>query len=129
MKEYQPKKNNRYHLPNNLYMRTLYLIRDYDRMKEVYVNLPWESPEPPDGQPRGGVGGKPTEVKGVRRAVLFAELEAIEQATMIIPEEYRKEVFLNVKNKEPYPIYANYSTWRRYRQKFIYQVAKNMNWI
>ena len=33
MKEYQRKRNNPYQLPHNVYMRVLYHIRDYERMK------------------------------------------------------------------------------------------------
>lgn len=129
MKEYQPKKNNKHQLPDNLYMRTVYLIRDYDRLKMEYESLPWESPDPLDGMPSGTKTSNPTEDKGLRMATIFGELKAIEQARFRIPEEYRQEVFENVKNKEPYPIGASYATWRRYRQQYIYQVAKNMRWV
>lgn len=129
MKEYQPKKNNPYYLPTTLYMRAVYLIRDYDRLKQEYENLPWESPKPLDGQPRGTGIANPTEQKAIRRAVMLDEMKAIEQAERVIPEEYRRQVFENTKDKKPYPMGASYSTWRRYRQKFIWQVAKNMCWI
>ena len=34
MRNYQAKNNNPYRLPHNLYMRMLYLIKDYERLKE-----------------------------------------------------------------------------------------------
>ena len=34
-REYQKNKNNPYLLPHNLYMRVLYIVRDYDRIKAI----------------------------------------------------------------------------------------------
>lgn len=130
MRDYQPTKTP-YWLPRELYMMTLYLIRDYDRLRYEYEAQADRSPPPRDGQPRGTGTVDPTE-----RAVLcmmssrFDKLRAIEQAMLILPDEYRQAVFENVCHREPYPIQgASYATWRRWRQRYIYQVAKNMFWI
>ena len=39
MRDYQAVTNNPYLLPHHLYMRTLYIIRDYDRLKEKAEKL------------------------------------------------------------------------------------------
>ena len=56
MRNYQPKKNNPYILPSNLYMRMLYLVRDYNRLKEEYANIIHEMPHN-DGMPKGNMTG------------------------------------------------------------------------
>ena len=53
------KKNNPYILPSNLYMRMLYLVRDYNRLKEEYANIIHEMPHN-DGMPKGNMTGDPT---------------------------------------------------------------------
>lgn len=34
MRDYQRRKNNKYYLPKSVYHRTLWVIRDYERMKK-----------------------------------------------------------------------------------------------
>lgn len=45
MRDYQPKKQNPYHLPHTLYRRVLALVRDYPRMVQVREAIIYESPE------------------------------------------------------------------------------------
>lgn len=116
-------------MPEDLYRHTLWMIKGYDRMKEEYDNAIWDSPEPPDGQPRGGNTGDPTSREGMKRAELFRKLQAIEQAKISIPNDYREGVWNNVLYKVPYPEGAHRKTWWRYKVAFIKSVARNMYWI
>jgi hypothetical protein len=116
-------------LPKSLYKRTLALIRDYYRMETEHDNIGDESPPPPDGMPRGSGTGNPTERDGIRRAVLKSEIDAIDTAREMIPEEYRDGVWFNIVGDMRYPENADRVTYSRYKQRFIYQVAKNMFWI
>lgn len=116
-------------IPEELYRQTLFMIKDYDRMKEEYDNAIWDSPEPPDGQPRGSNAGDPTSREGLKRAELFRKLQAIEQAKLSLPEEYREGVWNNVLYKTPYPKSAHRKTWWQYKTAFILRVARNMYWI
>ena len=116
-------------IPEELYRQTLFMIKDYDRMKEEYDNAIWDSPEPPDGQPRGSNAGDPTSREGLKRAELFRKLQAIEQAKLSLPEEYRDGVWNNVLYKTPYPKSAHRKTWWQYKTAFILRVARNMYWI
>lgn len=126
-KVYQPMKNNRYYLPKNLYMRTVYLIRDYIRLKEEYDDMLDESFS---GE---GLGGStisdPTPVRAAKVYECARCIRAITDALSVIPEDYRSGVFENIVFGERYPDYAAVSTWSRNRSRFIYEVARNMNWI
>ena len=97
MRNYQPQKNNPYKLPHNLYMRMLYLIRDYDRMKTS--------------------SGSHT------------ELDAVDHALHSIPKEYRLGVWNNVCYRTPYPADAGEATYKRWRCRFIYNLAKELHKI
>lgn len=128
MREYQRKRNNPYRLPHNLYMRALYMIRDYDRIKADRQDVFFASPAS-DGQPRGNSITSTTENKAVRLARLSEECEAVERALNHIPTEYRKGVFDNICYGSSYPSAADYSTYARWRQRFIYWVAAHMGQI
>ena len=120
---------NKYQLPGTVRMRTLWLIRDYDRMKAEYYSLLENGNGPPDGQPRGSTTGNPTERTGMKRADLARNLEAIEQALSTVPEEYRRGVWNNIVYRARYPMDAGQATYRRWRARFLYRTAKNMNFI
>ena len=128
MKEYQTEKS-KYNLPRNVYMRTLYLIRDYDRLKRLRQEILYSSPPPPDGQPGCKGGSDSTADKAIQIADVSKECEAIEQAILCIPDEYRKGVVNNVMYQIRYPDTAHYMTWAKYRSRFIQNVAKNMRYI
>lgn len=128
MREYQRKRNNPYRLPHNLYMRALYMIRDYDRIKADRQEIYYASAVG-DGMPRGNAITSVTENKAVRLARLGEECDAVEKALNHIPPEYRKGVFDNICYGAAYPITADYSTYSRWRQRFIYWVAANLGQI
>ena len=141
-KEYQRAKNNPYLLPHNLYMRVLYIIRDYDRLKEEYQAILHSSPTPriesgydrngrfsAELMPKSGEAADPTEDKGMRLALISDELHAVEQALMMIPAEYRHGVKQNVMYGGWFPQDADGRTYRRWKQRFIYQVAKGMKLV
>ncbi len=127
-RHYQRTKNNPYSLPHNLYMRVLYVIRDYDRMKEEQRNLLHPaSPEALILSARGKPGD-PTASKAVKLAMMSRETEAIDGAMRKIPEEYRRGVWRNVVLACPFPLDADTSTYSRWRQRFIYHVAQQLEY-
>lgn len=128
-REYQRTKNNPYLLPHNLYMRVLYIIKDYDRLKDEYHAILDSSSAPPDGMPKGSGTSSPTEDKGIKLALISDELHAIEQALMTVPEEYRHGVKQNVLYGAWYPQGGTVRTYQRWKQRFVYHVAKRMNYI
>ena len=129
-RNYQRTKNNPYLLPHNLYVRTLYIIKDYDRLRNEIAGVVEASPQPPDGLP-GSTGGhiSATETKGIKIASMGEELHAIETALQTIPEFYREGVKKNIMYGTRYPLGADFRTFQRYKQRFVFEVAKNLNFI
>ncbi len=125
MSEYQ-RKESRYILPRNLYMATLYQIRDYYRMKQEAEAALTASPEPPDGQPRGTAIGNTVESAAIRREKYVLMVKIVDEALEEIPEEYRRGVWRNIMNGEPYPDDASRNTYGNHKSRFIYEVAKKI---
>lgn len=116
MRNYQSKKKNPYLLPHNVYMQTLYLIRDYERLKEEYSQLM---------NPSTTMSKQSKKIRGV----ICQKIDAIENAAKEIPEYYQKGVWNNVLYGYRYPINADIRTWQTYKQRFIYYTAQNMQYV
>ncbi|MBO5163231.1 MAG: hypothetical protein J6B75_02130 [Ruminococcus sp.] len=125
MRDYQRKKNNSYKLPHNLYMRMLYLVRDYERIKSQRADILHSTPVN-DGQPHTSLSN-PTEIKGIKLAMLDNECSAIEKALDDIPQEYRKGIIDNICYGSPYPYTAHRNTYSYWRTRLLNMVAKNLN--
>jgi hypothetical protein len=123
MRNYQPKKKNPYQLPHNVYMQCLYAVRDYDRLKEEMRDILHSSPGAPDGMPRGSGISDSTVNKAIRREALQQRCDAIEEALVAIPAEYRKGV-MALTMDETCPMDASPETYRRWRRRFLYEVAQ-----
>lgn len=126
--DYQRKKNNKYFLPKTLYRRVLAVIRDYDRVKGEVDNILFGTPDK-DIVSFGGIPGKPTEEAAIRLAQYENDLEAIDKALELIPQEYKKAVFRNIVYGERFPDVAHYNTWLKWRQRFIYYCAQNLKLV
>lgn len=127
MRDYQPTRNNPYYLPKTLYKRVLSTVRDYDRMRREYLELLHSSGRPADGQPRGNEPGNPTADRVQRLDKLWGELHAIEQALMVVPEEYRMAVLDKVRyDRWPTdkPVGKNLPGY--WKSRFLFRVAKNL---
>lgn len=116
-------------LPSHVYAQVIAIVRGYDSMKNEYDAILHTSPDPPDGQPRGTVNPDTTSREGVIRADISQKLEAIEQSILIVPEDYRQGVWDNAVYGIPYPLYADRTTYWRYKAKFFRAIAKRMYWI
>ena len=127
-RNYQPKHNNPYVLPHNLYMHVLYLVRDYDRLKTQQDDIIFSSGVS-DGMPRGTQTGDPTGNKAIQVSFLSSQIQAIENALLKIPAEYRKGVFDQIRYGGWFPFDADASTYRRWKQRFLYWVCVNLNYI
>lgn len=132
MRDYQRKRNNVYILPSDLWHRTLYMIRGYYRMKEEYDDRIDEGMTVATDSPSGGKTfrtGDPTGMKAVKLSVLAEQIRSIEKAMMVVPEEYMDGIWNNIIDHVPYPGDAHYKTYGAWKGRFVYEVAKNMNWI
>lgn len=125
--DYQRKKNNPYFLPNTLYKRVLAVIRDYDRQRSEIVDILYSLPEKDMTEvPIDNGTGRPTEKKAIKLSLYQNDVDAVTSALEKIPEEYRNGVFRNILYGERFNDTAAYRTWIRNKQKFVFEVAKNL---
>ena len=129
MKYYQLKKNNPFRLPDNLYRRVVYTVKDYDRRKAEYNEQLAYVPPVLDGMPSSLSDSDPTANKAIKLAGLYDDLYAVDSAEQDIPKEYRAGVVENAKYGTEFPASAHYHTWQKWRQIFLYQVAKYMKYM
>jgi len=127
---YQHKKANPYLLPVNLYRRVIYTIKDYDRLKEEYNALLNESPaKQPVNTHGGNISSQPTEDKAIRLALISDDIHAIDAALTMIPLEYRQGIINSIKYRTPYPDTAHWHTWQKWRQRYVWSVARKLKKI
>lgn len=125
MRDYQPYKT-KYRLPREVYHQTLWVIRDYSRMKAEEDAIIFESPAPPDGQPHGTATLDETFSKAARREERIRKTRAIETALEIVPEEYRRGVWDSVQEQKAFPLDADRSTYSRWKSRFIWEAANRL---
>ena len=123
-RNYQPKKDNPYRLPHNVYMQCLYAVRDYERIKSARQDILYASPCS-DGQPRGSETSDTTAAKAVKMEALSKQCEDVEQALIQIPSEYSRGIMNSILYGARYPNDAGEATYRRWRYKFMFCVAVN----
>lgn len=123
MRDYQRQRKNPYLLPHNVYKQVLYLVKDYDRLRSEQEDI-LNSAAINDGMPRSLDPSDPTQRKAERLDRIADQLRAIEGAAVQIPEEYRRGVWNNVLYGMPYPITAGIATWKRWRARYIWHVAR-----
>ena len=128
LRDYQRVKQTKYILPRTVYHQTIWRIRDYYRLKEMADDMIQRSINY-DGMPKSNAPGDPVMKAVLRREKLIIEISCIDHALEIIPKEYRKGVWDNILHGSPYPMYADRSTYGRYKSKFIFLVAERMGLI
>lgn len=127
MKEYQPKWSEK-HLPHNVYMSVIYIIRDYPRVKALRDSIIDETTPASGGSPAGSYS-QPTESKAIRLVELSDKCSAIERALEVVPAEYRDGIMRNIIYQIPYPTYAGKNTWSRWRIRFLIRAAELLHFI
>ena len=128
MKEYQ-RERGKYILPGTVYMKTLYQIRDYYRLKEKIQDTIDEGPDPKQIHVSGSRRGSVTESKALKIYNDSTIVTAIEKARDEIPKEYRDGVWKSVMYNEPYPLDAARSTYGIHKSRFVYAVAAYLGWV
>ncbi len=113
----------KYRLPNEVYKRAIWTIKDYPRRKAEYEAILEASPPPLDGAPRGTVLADSTAKKAIKLSEISRELSAVEKGLEAIPEEYRKGIWENIVNRKAFPDYAHRDTYKRWKQRYVYRVA------
>ena len=117
----------KYLLPREQYMETIWFIRRYPKLVAEYNAIFGRSKEHGEGSTNSV--GDPTGEDALRAAAISKHLDAITKALDLVPEEYRAGLMSNIIERKPYPIYAGTATWRRWRQRFVYYVARNRRYL
>lgn len=127
--DYQCKKNNIYFLPRSLYLRVLALIRDYERARNEINDIIYGTATKDGVAVSGGRTGNPTENKVIRLEKYQNDVDAVENALSEIPEEYQKGIFRNIVYKEKFPETAHRTTWIRWKERYIWCVARELDLV
>lgn len=130
-RDYQRKINNRYKLPRAIYHQTLWIIRDYERIKRELENSLTCSDSGSDinSYIQTNHVGNPVLNEVIKRDKYFNYVKIIEESLNVIPTEYKKGVWDNVTKYKAYPLDADRSTYGRYKSKFIHEVAERFDLI
>mgnify|MGYP000848633317 FL=1 len=126
MRDYQRTKNNKYVLPQTVYLQAIYKIRDYDRMVLELERALESSPEPSDGMPKGTGTSNPTERAVIKRSKYLNDVAVIDKCFNTVPNEYKKGVWNNIVFRERFPNDAARSTYGNYKALFVFEVAKEL---
>ena len=128
MRDYQPKKS-KYILPKPVWHRTLWLIRDRDRLQYEADQLISIASLSMDTLPRGqGIYSDPVANAAIKRERFLKDVEVIDKTLERIPKEYRAGVWQSIQGGA-YPLDADRCTYSRWKSKYIYDVAAEMGYI
>lgn len=131
MRDYQRKKNNKYILPNAVYHKTLWQIRDYYRLKACIDDL--ENTASAIRYDKDPIQVSPSADMIVDNAIKVIEIKktiaVIDEAKAMIPKEYQSGVWNNILFQERFPNMADRTTYARYKTMFIYAVAEKEGYI
>lgn len=146
MKEYQIRTTDSSVLPRSVYYQCIWLVKDIERLRsnvQGAQNVPIAQSVLREQavQSMQAVRGmkvmedtEDTEVESVEleASVCSASrerLEAIEAALALIPREYREGVLNNILYKTEFDDSAHENTWKKWKQRFIYELAVNLSYI
>ena len=133
-REWQQTRFKEFVMPDAVYYQSIWAVRDLERMEGRLVELR-------DEVEHGSFGGsiisegkndytsiKPTEKKALEKAMLESRVDAINHALDIVPDRYRPYVIANVMLKKSGRDFPN-KIWRIWKQRFLFNVAKNLSLI
>ncbi len=132
-REWQQTRFKEYVLPDAVYYQSLWAVRDLGRMEERIRELS----ESRDSMEKSGsilrenvlshgIRRSPTENAAVERAALEERVRGIQDAIAGIPDVYRSYVLSNIILKNPGNAFPN-KLWRIWKQRFLYEVARNLS--
>lgn len=132
MREWQQTKFKDLVLPDAVYYQSIWAVRDLYRMENQLLTMEQnirvgDIPSTSivsDGRNEYAVS-KPTEDKAVRKASLEKRVEAIHDALETVPLAYRQFILDNIIKQKTYKCFPN-KLWRIWKQRFLYNVAKNL---
>lgn len=127
---YSPKKGP-YALPDSVYYRVLYLVKDYPRLLSEADALLEATPpqtETPEIQRQRNL--RATETANIKYAMILRDVRDIEEALITtVPPDARDAVMANIISRESYPVDKGRSTYSRYKQRFLHDLAERRQLI
>lgn len=133
MREWQQTKFKNLVLPDAVYYQSIWAVRDLYRMEEQLelINQEIDSGAIHTTSVVSDVRSdydryKPTEEKALEKASLEKRINAINDALETVPLAYRQFILDNIILQKAYKCFPN-KFWRIWKQRFIYNVAKNLS--
>lgn len=120
------KKTNIYKVPKAVYYQCIWLVKDLERLRRI---------EAAGKVPMGDdelvffVDDEKIVMDAEVLVIARESLRCIRKALQSIPKEYRQSTIDCIVFGVPYADTAHYNTWRKWRQIFIYELAKNLHLI
>lgn len=113
----------KHRVPRPVYFQCFWTVKDIDRLKRL--------------EAIGNYSHKPDEMvffvddeEVIRNAEVLTQaawkLECIREAIKKVPEEYRQATIDSIVYNVPFGDVAHENTWRKWRQVFIRELAKNL---
>ena len=134
-REWQQTRNKEIVMPDAVYYQTLWAVRDLRRMEGRLAVLKQEIESGPVqaagvvSDRKGGYSDKrPTEDLAVEKAMLEARVQAIHNALQGIPIVYRGYILDNIILHRQQSSFPN-KVWKMWKQRFLFDVAKNLSLI
>ena len=132
MREWQQTKFKDLVMPDAVYYQTIWAVRDLDRMESDLRNMEQDirlgnipSTSIVSDDVNTYTVSNPTEYMVVQKAQLEKRVEAIRSALETVPQAYRQFILDNIVKQKAYKCFPN-KLWRVWKQRFLFNVAKNL---
>ena len=132
MREWQQTKFKDLVMPDTVYYQTIWMVRDLYRMEEQLEILENEINDGAIHMTSVVSDIKadydqvnPTEDKVIQKAALERRVKAVNDALNVVPLAYRQFILDNIILQKSYNCFPN-KFWRIWKQRFLYNVAKNL---
>lgn len=132
MREWQQTKFKKLVMPDAVYYQSIWAVRDLYRMEEKLEEINQDIIQG-NIMSTGIVSedtntyniSKPTEEIVMHKATLERRVNAIRDALEVVPLSYRQFILDNIIRQKSYKCFPN-KLWRIWKQRFLFNVAKNL---
>ena len=127
---YNPKKGP-YALTKSIYYRVLYLVKDYPRLlleADALIGATPDKTETPEIQRQRNL--KATETTNIKYSMMMKDARDIEEALKeTVPPDARDAILRSIIDGTAYPLDKDRSTYARYKQRFLHNLAERRHLI
>jgi hypothetical protein len=129
-REWQQTKMTEYVMPDAVYYQSLWAVRDYQRMEkrihELHRDLDKGGSSVIGERGKGYNASSGVEKKALELTLLEDRVDGIKRAISCVPQEYRAFILSNIILKNSGAAFPD-KVWRSWKQKFLYEVARNLS--